>query len=75
MKYVKIIGFFAIIYLVYLGFSSFMDDSLEVAEKINKTLEVDEVEKSNNKEVVGLMMFLGSPPKLKEHRMMPSNQD
>jgi len=36
MKYVKIIGFFAIIYLVYLGFSSFMDDSLEVAEKVNK---------------------------------------
>ena len=75
MKYVKIIGFFAIIYLVYLGFSSFMDDSLEVAEKVNKTLEVDKVKKSNNKEVVGLMMFLGSPPKLKEHLMMPSNED
>ena len=42
MKYVKIIGFFVIIYLVYLGFGSFMDDSLEVAENINKTLEVDE---------------------------------
>ena len=36
---------------------------------------VDKVEKSNNKEVVGLMMFLGSPPKLKEHLMMPSNDD
>ena len=51
MKYVKIIGFFAIIYLVYLGYSSFMDDSLEVAENVNKTLEVDEVKKSNNREV------------------------
>ena len=67
MKYVKIIGFFAIIYLVYLGFSSFMDDSLEVAEKVNKTLEVDKIKKSNNKEVVGLMMFLGNPPEMKEH--------
>ena len=75
MKYVKIIGFFAVIYLVYLGFSSFMDDSLEVAEKVNKNLETDKVKKSNNKEVVGLMMFLGSPPKLKEHLMMPSNDD
>ena len=75
MKYEKIIGFFVIIYLVYLGFSSFMDDSLEVAENINKTLEVDEVKKSNNKEVVGLMMFLGNPPKINEHLMMPSNED
>ena len=75
MKYVKIISVFVIIYLVYLSFSSFMDDSLEVAENVNKTLEVDEVKKSNNKEVVGLMMFLGNPPKINEHLMMPSNED
>ena len=75
MKYVKIIGFLAIIYLAYLGFSSFMDDSLEVAENINKTLEVDEVKKSNNKEVVGLMMFLGNPPKINEHLMMSNSED
>ena len=75
MKYVKIIGVFAIVYLVYLGFSKFMDSSLEVAEKVNKISEIDKVEVSNNKEVVGLMMFLGSPPKLKEHLMMPSSED
>ena len=75
MKHVKIISVFVIIYLVYLSFSSFMDDSLEVAENINKTLEVDEVKKSNNKEVVGLIMFLGNPPKINEHLMMPSNED
>ena len=40
-----------------------------------KTLEVDEVKKSNNKEVVGLMMFLGNPPKINEHLMMPSHED
>ena len=45
------------------------------AEKVNKISEIDKDEKSNNKEVVGLMMFLGSPPKLKEHLMMPSNED
>ena len=75
MKYLKIIGVFAIIYLVFLGFNSFMDDSLEVAEKVNKNLEIDKVKKSNNKEVVGLMMFLGNPPKINEHLMMPSNED
>ena len=75
MKYLKIIGVFAIIYLVFLGFSSFMDDSLEVAEKVNKNLEIDKVKKTNNEEVVGLMMFLGNPPKINEHLMMPSNED
>ena len=75
MKYLKIIGVFAIIYLVFLGFSSFMDDSLEVAEKVNKNLEINKVKKTNNKEVVGLMMYLGNPPKINEHLMMPSNED
>ena len=75
MKYLKIIGVFAIVYLVYLGFSKFMDSSLEVAEKVNKISEIDKVEVSNNKEVVGLMMFLGSPPKLNEHLIMPSSED
>ena len=75
MKYLKIIGVFAVIYLGFLGFSSFMDDSLEVAEKVNKNLEIDKVKKTNNKEVVGLMMYLGNPPKINEHLMMPSNED
>ena len=75
MKFVKIIGFFAVIYLVYLGFSKLMDDSLEVAEKVTKNLEVDKIEKSNNKEVIGLIMFLGNPPKINEHLMMPSGED
>ena len=75
MKYIKIIGVFAIIYLVYFGFSKFMDSSLKVADKVNKISEIDKIELSNNKEVVGLMMFLGSPPKLNEHLMMPSNED
>ena len=75
MKYIKIIGFFAIIYVVYFSFSKFMDSSLEVAEKVNKISEIDKIEVSNNKEVVGLMMFLGSPPKLNEHLMMPSSED
>jgi len=52
-----------------------MDGSLEVAEKVNKNLEIDKVKKSNNKEVVGLMMFLGNPPKINEHLMMPSSED
>ncbi len=65
MKFVKIIGFFAVIYLLYLGFSKLMDDSLEVAEKVTKNLEVDKIEKSNNKEVIGLIMFFRQSTKNK----------
>ena len=54
MKSVKIVGFLALIYLVYLGFSSFMDDSLEVAENINKTLEVDKVKISKDINIIEL---------------------
>jgi len=75
MKYAKLIGVFAVIYLVYLGFSKFMDSSMEVAENVKKISEIDKIEKSNNKEVVGLMMFFGNPPVLKEHLMMPSHED
>ena len=75
MKYVKILSIFVLIYLVYFGFSKFMDSSLEVAEKVNKITEIDKKDKPNNKEVVGLMMFLGNPPKLTEHLMMPSHED
>ena len=38
-------------------------------------LDINKVEISNNKEVIGLMMFLGNPPKINEHLMMPSNED
>ena len=44
MKYVKIIGVFAIIYLVYVGLGKFMDTSLDVANKISDTDDLDKIE-------------------------------
>ena len=75
MKYVKIIGVFAIIYLVYLGLSKFMDTSLDVANKISDTDDLDKIEEVNSKEVIGLMMFLGNPPEMKEHLLMSNIDD
>ena len=43
MKYAKLIGFFVVIYLVYLGFSKFMDSSMEIAENVKKISEIDKV--------------------------------
>ena len=67
MKFIKIIGFFAIVYLVYIGLSKFMDTSVNVAKKVIKTDDLENTNKLRSKEVIGLMMFLGNPPEMKEH--------
>tara|TARA_B100000674_G_C37316248_1_gene678815 strand:+ start:235 stop:588 length:354 start_codon:yes stop_codon:yes gene_type:complete len=67
MKYVKIIVVFALIYLVYVGLSKFMNTSLDVAKKATEIEDLENKDKVKSKEVVGLMMFLGNPPQMKEH--------
>ena len=75
MKYVKIIGVFAVIYLIYIGLSKFMDTSLDVAKKITDIDKLDKIEEVDSKEVIGLMMFLGDPPEMKEHLLMSNFED
>ena len=75
MKYVKITGVFAIIYLIYIGLSKFMDTSLDVAKKITDIDKLDKIEEVDSKEVIGLMMFLGDPPEMKEHLLMSNFED
>ena len=75
MKYVKIIGVFAVIYLIYIGLSKFMDTSLDVAKKITDIDKLDKIEEVDSKEVIGLMMFLGDPPEMKEHLLMSNFDD
>ena len=67
MKYVKIIVVFVIIYLVYIGLSNFMDTSVDVAKKATEIKDLENINRAKSKEVVGLMMFLGNPPEMKEH--------
>ncbi len=70
------IKFFTVIVLMcllYLGFSKVMDTSLLVEEKISKKLDIEDVEKETT--VIGLMMYLGNPPVLKEHLLMYSSED
>ena len=67
MRYVKIIVVFALIYAAYIGLSKFMDSSVDVAKKVTEIEDLGNTNKVNSKEVVGLMMFLGNPPEMKEH--------
>ena len=67
MRYVKIIVVFALIYIVYIGLSKFMDTSVDVAKKATEIEDLENINRAKSKEVVGLMMFLGNPPEMKEH--------
>ena len=67
MKYVKIIVVFALIYSIYIGLGKFMDTSVDVAKKVTEIEDLENINKVKSKEVVGLMMFLGNPPEMKEH--------
>ena len=67
MKYVKIIVVFVLIYSVYIGLSKFMDTSVDVAKNVTELENLENTNKLKSKEVVGLMMFLGNPPEMKEH--------
>ena len=69
----KFLAVIVVMYLVYLGFSKIMDTSLLVSEKINKKLDIEDVEKETT--VIGLMMYLGDPPVMKEHLLMHSSED
>ena len=73
MGKIKILATIAAMYLIYLGLVKFMDTSLVMSEKINKNLNIEDIEKKTT--VIGLMMFLGDPPVLKEHLLMRSNED
>ena len=75
MKYVKIIVVFGIIYLVYIGLSKFMDTSVDVAKKVKEIDDLKNIDEAKSKEVVGLMMFLGNPPEMKEHLLMKHIDD
>ena len=44
MRYVKIIVVFALIYAAYIGFSKFMDTSVNVAKKV---IEIEDLENTN----------------------------
>ena len=67
MKYVKIIVVFVLIYSVYIGLSKFMDTSVDVAKNVTELENLENTNKLKSEEVVGLMMFLGNPPEMKEH--------
>ena len=70
MGKIKIIFFLIIAFIGYKGFIAFKNFEIGTSNKMAEIEEVAGIEK--NKEVVGLLMYLGEPPKLIEHLYMDS---
>ena len=73
MSKIKIIFGIVVIYFIYKGFTAIMDFDLAVTEKVKKIEKIADIEKEST--VIGLMMYLGNPPVMKEHLFMHSNED
>ena len=65
MSKIKIIFFLALAFIAYKGFVAFKNFEIGVDDRVAQLEELADYEKED--EVIGLMMYLGDPPELKEH--------
>ncbi len=65
MSKIKIIFFIIIAFVVYKGIIAFKNFKIGVSDRVAEIEELADFEKEG--EVIGLMMYLGDPPELKEH--------
>ena len=65
MSKIKIALYLVLFFVLYKGFVAFKNFEIGVEDRVVKIEEQAEFEKEG--EVIGLMMYLGDPPELKEH--------
>ena len=65
MSKIKIIFFIIIAFIIYKGVVAFKNFEIGVSDRVAEIEELADYEKEE--EVIGLMMYLGDPPELKEH--------
>ena len=65
MSKIKIVLYLALAFIFYKGFVAFQNFEIGVDDRIADIEERADFEKEG--EVIGLMMYLGDPPKLYEH--------
>ena len=65
MSKIKIVLYLALAFIFYKGFVAFQDFEIGVDDRVADIEEKADFEKEG--EVIGLMMYLGDPPKLYEH--------
>ena len=65
MSKIKIIFFIIIAFIIYKGVIAFKNFEIGVSDRVAELEELADFEKEG--EDIGLMMYLGDPPELKEH--------
>ena len=65
MSKIKIVLYLALAFIFYKGFVAFQNFEIGVDDRVASIEEKADFEKEG--EVIGLMMYLGDPPKLYEH--------
>ena len=65
MSKIKIIFLIIIVFIIYKGVMAFKNFEIGVSDRVAELEELADFEKEG--EVIGLMMYLGDPPELKEH--------
>ena len=65
MGKIKIIFFIILAFIIYKGVVAFKNFEIGVSDRVAEIEELADFEKEG--EVIGLMMYLGDPPKLTEH--------
>ena len=65
MSKIKIVFYLALAFIFYKGFVAFQNFEIGVDDRVADIEEKADFEKEG--EVIGLMMYLGDPPKLTEH--------
>tara|TARA_B100000963_G_scaffold100032_1_gene86466 strand:- start:293 stop:637 length:345 start_codon:yes stop_codon:yes gene_type:complete len=62
---IKIIFFFILGFVIYKGYVAFTEFEIGVGDRVAEIEEKADFEREG--EAIGLMMYLGDPPELKEH--------
>ena len=65
MSKIKIVFYLILVFVAYKGFVAFKDFEIGVDNRVAEIEEKAGLEREG--EVIGLMMYLGDPPELKEH--------
>ena len=65
MSKIKIIFFIIIAFIIYKGIIAFKNFEIGVSDRVAEIEELADYEREG--EAIGLMMYLGDPPELKEH--------
>ncbi len=65
MSKIKIVFYLVLVFIIYKGYVAFKNFEIGVDDRVAEIEEKSDFTRED--EVIGLMMYLGDPPELKEH--------